>query len=131
MAHGIAVAGPGIGVAVPLPVAAGLIEAAGWRSASLAFLGASLAGVVFVWLMTSGPAIVVPARGPGGRTRAGAAAPAGRAAGRAGRARRRRPRAPVRAPVGPAGHRARRDRAPGDGQRGDDRRPLGRLLRRL
>src|SRR3989304_5932721 len=70
MAHGIAVAGPGIGVAVALPVAAGLIETAGWRSASLAFLGASLAGVVFVWLMTSGPAIIVPARGSGGRTRA-------------------------------------------------------------
>lgn len=62
-ALGIAYAGPGIGVAVALPVAAGLIETAGWRSASLAFLGASLVGVVFVWLMTSGPAIVVPARG--------------------------------------------------------------------
>ncbi|TAK00735.1 MAG: MFS transporter [Chloroflexota bacterium] len=70
MALGIAYAGPGIGVAVALPVAAGLIETAGWRSASLAFLGASLAGVVFVWLMTSGPAIVVPVRGIGGRTRA-------------------------------------------------------------
>jgi MFS family permease len=70
MALGIAYAGPGIGVAVALPVAAGLIETAGWRSASLAFLAASLAGVVFVWLMTSGPAIVVPARGAGGRTRA-------------------------------------------------------------
>jgi MFS family permease len=70
MALGVAYAGPGIGVAVALPVAAGLIETAGWRSASLAFLGASLAGVVFVWLMTSGPAIIVPARGAGGRTRA-------------------------------------------------------------
>lgn len=70
LALGIAYAGPGIGVAVALPVAAGLIETAGWRSASLAFLGASLAGVVFVWLMTSGPAIVVPARGAAGRTRA-------------------------------------------------------------
>ncbi|MCI0583816.1 MAG: MFS transporter [Chloroflexi bacterium] len=70
MALGIAYAGPGIGVAVALPVAAGLIETAGWRSASLAFLAASLAGVVFVWLMTSGPAVVVPPRGAGGRTRA-------------------------------------------------------------
>jgi MFS family permease len=68
-ALGIAYAGPGIGVAVALPVAAGLIETAGWRSASLAFLGASLAGVVFVWLMTSGPPIIVPARGAGRRTR--------------------------------------------------------------
>ncbi len=70
MALGIAYAGPGVGVAVALPVAAGLIEASGWRSASLVFLAASLAGVVFVWLMTSGPPIVVPARGAAGRTRA-------------------------------------------------------------
>jgi len=81
MALGIAYAGPGIGVAVALPVAAGLIETAGWRSASLAFLAASLAGVVFVWLMTSGPAIVVPARGPGGRTRAVEAELSARATG--------------------------------------------------
>ena len=81
LALGIAYAGPGIGVAVALPVAAGLIETAGWRSASLAFLGASLAGVVFVWLMTSGPAIIVPARGSGGRTRAKETELAARAAG--------------------------------------------------
>jgi OFA family oxalate/formate antiporter-like MFS transporter len=63
LALGIAYAGPGIGVAIALPVAAGLIEGAGWRAASLVFLASSLAGVVFVWLMTSGPRIVVPARG--------------------------------------------------------------------
>ncbi len=62
LALGIAYAGPGIGVAVALPVAATLIQSSGWRAAALAFLAASLVGVVFVWLMTSGPRIVVPAR---------------------------------------------------------------------
>ena len=60
LALGIAYAGPGIGVAVALPVAAGLIETAGWRSTSLVFMASCLVGVVFVWIMTSGPAIVVP-----------------------------------------------------------------------
>lgn len=62
LALGVAYAGPGIGVAVALPVAAGIIATAGWRATSLVFLGASLVGVAFVWLMTSGPSIVVPAR---------------------------------------------------------------------
>jgi len=62
LALGVAYAGPGIGVAVALPFAARLIETAGWRSVSLAFLAASLVGVAFVWLMTSGPRIVIPAR---------------------------------------------------------------------
>jgi MFS family permease len=62
LALGIAYAGPGIGVAIALPVAGGLIQTAGWRSASLVFLATCLVGVAFVWLMTSGPAIVVPAR---------------------------------------------------------------------
>ncbi|HET9682180.1 MAG TPA: MFS transporter [Candidatus Limnocylindrales bacterium] len=62
LALGIAYAGPGIGVAIALPVAASLIESGGWRTAALAFLAASLVGVVFVWLMTSGPRIVIPAR---------------------------------------------------------------------
>ncbi len=62
LALGIAYAGPGIGVAIALPVAAGLIASAGWRSAALAFLASSLIGVAFVWLMTSGPRIVIPAR---------------------------------------------------------------------
>ena len=62
LALGIAYAGPGIGVAIALPIAGGLIQTAGWRSASLVFLASCLVGVAFVWLMTSGPAIVVPAR---------------------------------------------------------------------
>jgi MFS family permease len=69
LALGIAYAGPGIGVAVALPAAAGIIEATSWRTASLAFLGASLVGVVFVWLMTAGPAVLVPAPRPEGSTR--------------------------------------------------------------
>src|SRR5450759_2583851 len=64
LALGIAYAGPGIGVAIALPIAGGLIQTAGWRSASLVFLATCLVGVAFVWLMTSGPAIVVPARRP-------------------------------------------------------------------
>jgi MFS family permease len=63
LALGIAYAGPGIGVAVALPVAAGLIETAGWRSTSLVFMASCLVGVAFVWMMTSGPAIVVPLPG--------------------------------------------------------------------
>ena len=75
LALGIAYAGPGIGVAVALPVAAQLIETAGWRSTSLVFMAACLVGVAFVWMMTSGPAIVVPV--PGTR-RPRSAAPVGR-----------------------------------------------------
>ncbi|HJW22234.1 MAG TPA: MFS transporter, partial [Candidatus Limnocylindrales bacterium] len=41
LALGIAYAGPGIGVAIALPVAARLIESSGWRAASLAFLASS------------------------------------------------------------------------------------------
>jgi MFS family permease len=63
LALGIAYAGPGIGVAAALPVAAGLIATSGWRSASLVFLASCLVGIVFVWMMTSGPAIVIPAPG--------------------------------------------------------------------
>ena len=62
LALGIAYAGPGVGVAVALPIAGGLIATAGWRDTSLVFLASCLVGVAFVWLMTSGPAIVVPAR---------------------------------------------------------------------
>jgi MFS family permease len=61
LALGITYAGPGIGVAVALPLAASLIETAGWRSTALVFMATSLVGVAFVWVMTSGPAIVVPA----------------------------------------------------------------------
>jgi len=63
LALGIAYAGPGIGVAVALPVAAGLIATAGWRDTALVFMASSLVGVGFVWMMTSGPAIIVPAPG--------------------------------------------------------------------
>ena len=63
LALGIAYAGPGIGVAVALPLAAQLIQTAGWRSTSLVFMASCLVGVAFVWMMTSGPAIVVPAPG--------------------------------------------------------------------
>jgi MFS family permease len=81
LALGIAYAGPGIGLAVALPLAAGLIQTAGWRSASLAFLGASLVGVLFVWLMTAGPPVLVPARRPPGATREKEAEQAARATG--------------------------------------------------
>lgn len=64
LALGIAYAGPGIGVAVALPVAAGLIQTAGWRETSLVFMASSFLGVAFVWMMTSGPAIVVPTPAP-------------------------------------------------------------------
>jgi len=63
LALGIAYAGPGIGVAIALPVAAQLIDSAGWRVTALVFLAASLVGVVFVWLMTAGPPVLVPAGG--------------------------------------------------------------------
>ena len=63
LALGIAYAGPGIGVAVALPVAAQLIQTAGWRSTSLVFMASCLIGVAFVWMMTSGPPIVVPKTG--------------------------------------------------------------------
>ena len=79
LALGIAYAGPGIGVAVALPVAAGLIQTAGWRDTSLVFMASSLVGVAFVWMMTSGPAIIVPAAGARRPTdRMGSAPPATR-----------------------------------------------------
>ncbi|MGA3058499.1 MAG: MFS transporter [Candidatus Limnocylindrales bacterium] len=60
LALGVAYAGPGIGVALALPLAAGLIPELGWRSAAVGFAGLSLVALPFVWLMTSGPAVVVP-----------------------------------------------------------------------
>jgi len=95
LALGIAYAGPGIGVAIALPIAGGLIATAGWRSTSLVFLASCLVGVAFVWLMTSGPAIVVPARRPERRRTSAPAdvrGPAGVAAG-----------GPTGATLGPAG----------------------------
>ena len=74
LALGIAYAGPGIGVAVALPLAAQLVQTAGWRSTSLVFMASCLVGVAFVWMMTSGPAVVVPA--PGARRSRPSAPPA-------------------------------------------------------
>ena len=74
LALGIAYAGPGIGVAVALPLAAQLVQTAGWRSTSLVFMASCLVGVAFVWMMTSGPAVVVPA--PGARRSRQSAPPA-------------------------------------------------------
>jgi MFS family permease len=62
LALGLTYAGPGVGVAIALPLAAGIIASAGWRATALVFLAASLIGVAFVYVMTSGPAVVVPAR---------------------------------------------------------------------
>ena len=104
LALGIAYAGPGIGVAVALPVAAGLIQTAGWRETALVFMASSLVGVLFVWMMTSGPAIVVPAP----RARPARAA-------RAGQGRPRQAADPIRPPV----------------RRADERRPVRAACRRI
>ncbi len=72
LALGVAYAGPGIGVALALPLAAGLIPQLGWRSAAVGFAGLSLIALPFVLLMTSGPAVVVPGR-PGKELARGAA----------------------------------------------------------
>jgi MFS family permease len=63
LALGVAYAGPGIGVAVILPLAAGAIPELGWRSTALVFAAMSLLAVPFVWLMTTGAAVIVPAKG--------------------------------------------------------------------
>ena len=72
LALGVAYAGPGIGVAVILPLAAGAIPQLGWRSMATIFAGMSLLAVPFVWLMTTGAAVIVPAKHP--RTAAALAA---------------------------------------------------------
>jgi MFS family permease len=64
LALGVAYAGPGIGVAVILPLAAGAIPQLGWRSMATVFAGMSLLAVPFVWLMTTGAAVIVPAKNP-------------------------------------------------------------------
>ena len=61
LALGVAYAGPGIGVAVALPFAAGVIPDVGWRTVALAFAAISLVALPFVLLMTTGPAVLVPA----------------------------------------------------------------------
>lgn len=64
LALGIAYAGPGIGVAVALLVAEPAIAAVGWRGTTAGFAISALVGLPFVWLMTSGPPILVPIRRP-------------------------------------------------------------------
>ncbi len=61
LALGIAYAGPGIGVAVALPFAATAIPDLGWRNVAVGFAILSVAALPFVLLMTTGPAVVVPA----------------------------------------------------------------------
>ena len=65
LALGVAYAGPGIGVALALPVAAGVIPEIGWRSTAVVFAALSLVGLPFVWLMTMGPPVLVPAASKG------------------------------------------------------------------
>jgi MFS family permease len=86
LALGVAYAGPGIGVALALPLAAGLIPQLGWRSAAVGFAGLSLVALPFVWLMTSGVAVVVPgARGKGPAAEGGAPTEGAAAKGAAAR----------------------------------------------
>jgi MFS family permease len=65
LALGVSYAGPGIGVAVALPIAAVAIPELGWRATTLAFGGLALLALPFVWLMTSGPAVMFPDAGKG------------------------------------------------------------------
>ena len=64
LALGIAYAGPGIGVAAALPIAAGVIPALGWRGTLAAFGALSFIALPFVVLMTSGSGVIVPAPTP-------------------------------------------------------------------
>jgi MFS family permease len=65
LALGVSYAGPGIGVAIALPIAAVAIPELGWRATTLIFGGLALVALPFVWLMTSGPAVMVPAADKG------------------------------------------------------------------
>jgi MFS family permease len=64
LALGISYAGPGIGVAVALPIAAIAIPEFGWRATTLGFAALSLVALPFCWLMTTGAAVLVPATPP-------------------------------------------------------------------
>ncbi len=75
LALGVAYAGPGIGVALALPVAAGVIPDIGWRSTAVVFALLSLVALPFVWLMTTGAAVLVPDEGGGTGADAGRGAP--------------------------------------------------------
>jgi MFS family permease len=77
LALGVAYAGPGIGVALALPLAAGLLPEIGWRSTTAVFAAISLIAIPFVWIMTMGPAVLVAVSEEQGRGEAApAAAPA-------------------------------------------------------
>ncbi len=67
LALGIAYAGPGIGVALALPIAASTIPEIGWRATAGLFAAVSLVAIPFVWLMTSGQAVLVPGRSGGAK----------------------------------------------------------------
>ncbi|HEX8941117.1 MAG TPA: MFS transporter [Candidatus Limnocylindrales bacterium] len=66
LALGVAYAGPGVGVAIALPVVTAVLRGTDWRVVTAGFAALSLVGIPFVLLMTSGPAIVVPLREPPG-----------------------------------------------------------------
>lgn len=86
LALGIAYAGPGIGVALALPLASGVVHDLGWREVAVGFGVLSLVAVPFVWLMTSGAEVIVPARirSAGGHARAAGPAAAAAAAAATG-----------------------------------------------
>ena len=67
LALGIAYAGPGIGVALALPLAAGLIPELGWRSAAVGFAALSLAGPAVRLAHDQRPGRARPGRGRDGR----------------------------------------------------------------
>jgi MFS family permease len=81
LALGVAYAGPGIGVAVALPLAAGLIPEIGWRSTAVAFGAISLIAIPFVWIMTMGPAVLVAASSKKEKSRSAEGLDAAAAAG--------------------------------------------------
>jgi OFA family oxalate/formate antiporter-like MFS transporter len=62
LALGIAYAGPGAGVAIALPLVAPAVSLLGWRELLAVFALLTLVGLPFVWLMTRGPAVLVPPR---------------------------------------------------------------------
>ncbi len=77
LALGVAYAGPGIGVALALPLAAQFIPELGWRQVAAAFAAITLLGLPFVLLMTTGPAVIVPASGRSERHEGRAQEPVG------------------------------------------------------
>ncbi|HEX7612597.1 MAG TPA: MFS transporter [Candidatus Limnocylindrales bacterium] len=77
LALGVSYAGPGIGVALALPIAAVAIPELGWRATTLIFGGLLLVALPFVWLMTSGPAVMMPVAGKAAGVAAGTVAGAG------------------------------------------------------